>query len=145
MDFLKKNRLRVAAVLVIILGIGLAYLTWGYLHPLPAITSFKSSHYSFDYPRMYTAREYASGVVSIGIAKGDTLTPYTEVTLYQSDPEEKVPASFETFIKNQAGALCGADGPIESIACTQVGITPYTNPNGEDGSKLDLTLVRKNL
>lgn len=144
MDFLKKNRFRVAAVLVIILGIGIAYFTYGYLHPLPTITSFKSSHYSFDYPRTYTAHEYASGVVSIGTSKGDTLTPYVEVTLYQSDPEEKAPVSFDAFMKRQAGALCGADG-LESITCTQIGVTPYTNPNGEDGSKLDLTLVRKNL
>lgn len=145
MHFLKKNRLSVAAVLVIILGLGIAYLTYSYLNPLPETTAFKSTHYTFEYPRAYTAREYATGVVSIGKENGDVLTPYIEVNLYQSDPDEKTPVSFDAFIKRQAGLLCGADGPVESITCTEVGVTPYTNPLGEDGSKLDLTLVRKNL
>jgi hypothetical protein len=34
---------------------------------------------------------------------------------------------------------------IESITCTQVGVTPYTSPKGLSGQMLDLTLVRKNL
>jgi hypothetical protein len=145
MQFLKKNRFAVAIGLIIILGGGLIYLTQGYLHPLPEVTTFKSKHYSFDYPRSYSAHEYASGVVSVGVMKGDALTPYTEVTLYQSDPDQKTPPSFDTFVKVQAGALCGSDSPVESVTCTQIGVTPYTNANGEDGSKLDLTLIRKNL
>lgn len=145
MQFLKKNRIRVAAVLVIILGIGLAFLTWGYLHPLPATTEFKSSSFSFTYPRTYFAKEYAAGVVSIGMGNDETIVPYIEVDKYRSDPESATPKSFEDFIKHQASVLCGADGPIESVTCTQIGITPYTNANGEDGSKLDLTLIRKNL
>lgn len=145
MDFLKKNRFRVAAVLVIILGIVIAFITWGYLHPLPETTDFKSSTFSFTYPRTYFAKEYAAGVVSIGIGNDETIVPYIEVSRYKSDPESAQPKSFDEFIKRQAGALCGADGPIESVMCTQVGETPYTNANGEDGVKLDLTLVRKNL
>ena len=64
---------------------------------------------------------------------------------YQSDPDEAAPASFDAFMKRQAGALCGADGPTESISCTQVGVTPTTTANGLSGQMLNLTLVRKNL
>lgn len=146
MHFLKKNRFRVAVGLVTILGLGLIYLiASGSLTPLPDITSFKSKHYSFDYPRTYNAREYASGVVSVGTVFGDMLIPYVEVTRYQSDPDVAIPGSFDAFMKRQASALCGTDGSVESITCTQVGVTPYTSPKGLSGQTLNLTLVHKNL
>lgn len=145
MDFLKQNRFRIATALVIVLGAGLLYFTYSYFHPLPDTTTFKSKFFSFDYPRTYTAQEYAPGVVSIGTKNGDVLMPYIEVNRYQSDPDVAIPASFDIFMKRQASALCGADGPIESITCTQVGVTPYSSPKGFSGQKLNLTLVRKNL
>lgn len=145
MNFLKKNRFTIAGVLVVILGAGIAYLTYSYLNPVPDTTDFKSSRYSFTYPRTYTAHEYSSGEVTLGTMKKDTLTPYVEVNWYRSDPESAAPKNFDEFMKRQAAALCGADGPVESITCTEVGVTPYVNPNGEDSSMLNLTLVRKNL
>lgn len=145
MDFIQKNRFRIAAVLVIILGAGLLYLTYDHFKPLPETTTFKSRYYSFDYPRTYTAKEYASGVVSIGEENGDAITPYIEVNRYQSDPDVATPGSFDAFMKRQASALCGADGPTESITCTEVGVTPYTSPKGLTGQMLNLTLVKKNL
>lgn len=144
MDFLKNNRFRIAVALVIVLGAGLLYFTVGQ-RPLPDTTTFKSKYFSFDYPRTYATQEYAPGVVSIGTKNGEILMPNVEINRYQSDPDEKSPASFDAFMKKQAGALCGADGPTESVTCTQVGLTPYTSPKGLSGQKLDLTLVRKNL
>lgn len=145
MDFLKKNRFRLAIALVIVLGGALAYLTYGYLHPLPDSTTFQSRYYSFDYPRTYATQEYASGEVSIGAQNGQILMPHVEVNRYQSDPDVAAPPSFDAFMKKQASALCGADGPVESVTCTQVGVTATTTAGGLSGQMLDLTLVRKNL
>lgn len=145
MDFLKKNRIRIAIALVIVLGIGIILLTFGSFGPLPDTTTFRSSYFSFDYPRTYAAQEYSSGEVSVGIQNGAVVMPYIEVNRFQSDPDVALPASFGAFLKRQAAALCGADGPNESITCTQVGETPYTSPTGMEGQMLNLTLVRKNL
>lgn len=145
MHFLQKNRLIVAAVLVVILGGGIAYLTYNHLHPVPDTTTFKATHFSFEYPRTFAAREYAMDVVSVGKEDGDTLKPNIEVVRYQSDPDVALPASFDAFMKRQAAALCGTDSSVESIACTEVGVTKYTNPKGMDGAMLNLTLVRTNL
>ncbi len=109
------------------------------------MTDLKTRYYSFSYPRVYDTKEYAPGVVSIGHQDGDALMPLVEITRYQSDPDTAAPKSFDTFMKLQAAALCGADGPTESINCTEVGVTPYISPKGLPGQKLDLTLVRKNL
>lgn len=145
MDFLKKNRFRIAIAAVLVLGIGLLLLTFGTFKPLPITTTFKSKFFSFDYQRTYAAQEYSSGEVAIGKQNGDTLVPYVEINRYQSDPDVALPSSYDVFLKRQASALCGADGPTESITCTEIGETPYTSPTGIEGKKLDLTLVRKNL
>lgn len=144
MEFLKQYRFRIAIAIVLILGAGLLYIIFGH-GPLPDMTTFKTKYFSFEYPRTYAAQEYSSGVVSLGTKNGEVVVPAVEVNRYQNDPDEKTPASFDAFMKRQAGALCGADGPVESITCTQVGVTAYTSPKGLSGAKLDLTLVRKNL
>jgi hypothetical protein len=145
MSLAKKYRLIIASIIVVVGGILL--FIWGYnkLQPLPELTEFKTSYFHFIYPRAYTAKEYAPGVVSIGNQDNDGINPLVEVVRYQSDPDIALPATFDAFMKRQAAALCGADGPIESISCTQVGVTPYTNPLGVKGNKLDLALVRTNL
>lgn len=145
MQFLNKYRLWIAGFILVLAGIGLAMLGYQHLHPLPENTDFKSRYFSFSYPRVYAAKEYAAGVVSIGKKNGDGLDPLIEVTLYQSDPDSPTPKKFDTFMKLQAAALCGADGSVESVSCTQVGVTPYVSPTGLAGQMLNLTLVKKNL
>lgn len=145
MHFLTKNRFWIAAAAVIILGIGVLLMTFGFFTTTPKLTDFKSRYFSFEYPRVYATQEYASGEVSIGIQNGQILMPNIEVNRYQSDPDVAAPPSFDAFMKEQAAALCGADGPTESVTCTQVGVTPTTTPNGLSGQMLDLMLIRKNL
>lgn len=145
MEILKKYRFWIAGAIVVVIGAFLLTLAYDALKPLPDNTEFKSRYFSFMYPRTYNAEEYAAGVVSLGIPNDEGLNPLIEVTRYQSDPDTALPKDFDTFMKRQAGAVCGADGPTESISCTQVGATPYTSPKGISGQKLDLTLVRKNL
>lgn len=145
MSFIHKYRLWIAGIIVVVGGAFL--LSWGYdaLKPLPEYTEFKTGYFSFTYPRVYDAKEYAPGVVSIGTDNDEGIDPLVEVVRYQSDPDTALPTTFDAFMKRQAAALCGADGPVESIACTQVGVTAYTSPMGIPGQKLDLTMVRKNL
>lgn len=144
-SFLKKYRLLIAGILVVVLGGWLLLGGIDALTPPPDNTEFKTSYFNFTYPRVYDAEEYAPGVVTLGQKEGDIFTPYIEVTRYQSDPDIATPATFDLFVKRQAGALCGADSSIESVTCTEVGVTPYTSPMGVVGQKLGLTLVRKNL
>lgn len=145
MSFFQKYRLWIAGAIVVVVGILLLILGYQTFKPIPESTSFKTRFYSFSYPRIYSAQEYAPGVVSIGNKKEDGIDPLVEVTRYQSDPDTAVPTTFDAFMKRQAAALCGADGSIESITCTEIGVTPYTSPTGVEGKKLSLTLVRKNL
>jgi hypothetical protein len=90
---------------------GLLYFTFGYFKSAAGHDDLQEQVFSFDYPRMYVAQEYALGCSFLGTRKGDVLMPYIEVNRYQSDPDEKLPSSFDAFMKQQAGALCGADGP----------------------------------
>jgi hypothetical protein len=145
MKFFQRYRFWIAGAIVIIVGAALA--VWGYqkAHPLPEYTYFKTADFNFSYPRAYSAQEYARSVVSVGNPTNDGLEHLVEVVRYQNDPDVPTPESFDTFMKRQAAALCGTDGPIESITCTEVGVTPFTFPAGMQSQKLDLAMVRKNL
>jgi hypothetical protein len=145
MEFIQKYRLWIAGIIVVVAGIAILMLGYQHFKPLPETTEFKGRYFSFTYPRIYNAQEYAPGVVSIGTKNDAGLDPLVEVTRYGSDPDSALPKSFDTFMKLQAGVLCGADGPIESIACTEIGVTPYTSPTGLSGQMLNLTLIKKNL
>jgi len=142
MQTIKKYRYIIAVAVLILAGIGIILLTH---QPLPETTNFKSGPFSFSYSRGYDVNEYASGVVSVGHGNKQIFSPLVEVDRYQSDPDEALPASFDVFMKKQAAALCGADGPKESISCTQVGVADYTSAKSLVGKQLTLTLVKKNL
>ncbi len=143
---LPKNRTyTLAAAIVILLGIILLIIGYAATRPVPDLTDFRSQYFTFTYPRMYDTEEYAPGVVSIGRQNGQVLMPLVEVNRYQSDPDIETPETFDAFMKRQASALCGNDNSLESVSCTEVAVTPYENPNGATGQKLDLTLIRKNL
>ncbi len=145
MHIVRKYRFLLAAILVIVIGGALAVITYEHLRPLPENTSFKTRFFSFTYPRVYDAQEYAPGVVSVGHKKGDGLDPLIDVVRYQSDPDVATPTTFDNFMKLQAAALCGADGPVESITCTQIGVTAVGTTTDNSIQQLNLTLVRKNL
>lgn len=145
MLFFEKNRFLIAGVIVVIVGVILLIMGYQAFKPLPDNTDLKTRFFSFSYPRIYDVEEYAPGVVTLGHDKGDAFEPLVEINRYQSDPESALPASFDAFMKRQAAALCGADSSIESVICTEVGVTAYTSPKGAVGQKLGLTLVRKNL
>lgn len=141
----KDRKFKLAAAVVIILGIILLIIGYVATRPVPDLTDFRSQYFTFTYPRMYDTEEYAPGVVSIGHQNGQVLIPLVLVNRYQSDPDIATPETFDAFMKRQASALCGTDGSVESVTCTEVAVTPYENPNGATGQKLDLTLLRKNL
>ncbi|MES2225248.1 MAG: hypothetical protein V4480_00375 [Patescibacteria group bacterium] len=145
MNLTKRTKLIIGVIVAILLIIVIAYLTRNRWKPLPVMTTYIGSAFTFSYPRANHLEEYSSDVVSVQRPFGDTYYPLVEVVRYKSDPDVKLPSSFEAYIKQQAVALCGTDGSVESITCTGATTTPYVNAQGIAGEKLSLTLVRKNL
>ncbi len=145
MNLPKDRKFKLAAAVVIVLGIILLIIGYVATRPLPDLTDFKSRYFAFTYPREFDIKEYSPGEVSVGHTNGQALMPLVLVNRYQSDPDVAAPESFDAFMKRQASALCGNDDSVESVTCTEVAVTPYESPLGSTGQKLDLTLVRKNL
>jgi len=146
-QFVRKYRwfVAAAAILVIIIALG-SYFALRAARPAPPDTTvFQSGNFSFTYPRVYAAKEYADGSVSLGGKTGDVFIPLVDVVRYKSDPDRPAPASFDTFAARQAENLCGSDAQGVSIACTSPVGEAYTSPTGLAGTKLSLSLVRKNL
>lgn len=144
MKFIKKYRFILLALLVIVIA-AVAYQVLSHRKHPYTTTIFHAEHFSFSYSTRYQAEEYAPDVISVGYAVPGGFDPHIEVVNYQSDPQSPLPKGFQAFVKQQAFALCGSDGPIESISCSQASSTAYTSPTGIQGQELHLTLVKKNL
>ncbi len=121
------------------------YMTQDLWNPPPDNTTYHDNAFSFVYPRIYSALEYDSSAVGIRENVEGMLTPLVEVIRYQSDPDVALPASYDMFVERQALALCGSDGPVEGLTCTDLVRTPYTSAQGLVGEELSLTLKRTNL
>lgn len=129
----------------VVLALLVVFLTRDLWTPLPETTTYHNNSFSITYPREYTAKEYSSSSVVVGNAEGDLFDPLVEVVRYESDRDVALPVSFDAYIERQAMALCGSDGPIEDLACTDAVRAPYTSPQGLTGQELTLTLLRTNL
>lgn len=123
----------------------IVYMTQDLWNPPPDNTTYHDSAFSFVYPRVYSAEEYDSNAVGIKEKTEGVVTPLVEVIRYQSDPDVSLPASYDVFVERQALALCGSDGPVEGLTCTDLVRTPYTSAQGLVGEELSLTLERTNL
>lgn len=123
----------------------LAFATQDVWKPLPDTTTYHDNSFSFEYPRVNNAEEYAPGAVIVGTEGDEGLTPLVEVVRYQSDPDVALPPTFDVYVRKQALALCGSDGSGESLTCTDLVAAPYTSAQGLEGQELSLTLERKNL
>lgn len=132
----------IGAVALIAGGLYLARDLWS---PVPDHTTYHDRSFSFSYPRTYEAEEYAPGTVFVGDTEDGTFTPQVEVVQYESDPDVALPATFDAYVKKQALALCGTDGPVESATCTDAALAPYTSAQGLTGQELTLTILRTNL
>ena len=143
---LTKKQKIAAALAVILIAVGVWYVLDNWNGPVPDTANYKSGLLSFDYARTAELREYAVGAVSIGEeGESDTFMPIVEVVRYKSDPDTALPANYDAFITRQARNLCAADGPTESLSCTNVESETFTTTGGVFGKKLSLTLIRKNL
>lgn len=136
----------------ILIGIGAAillgltiYLTRDVWTPLPENISYREKNFSFVYPREYRVEEYNRGAVSIGIKQDNSFSPFVEVVRYENDHDAALPSTFDVYIKRQAEALCGSDGPVENLTCSDAVSVPYTSAQGLEGQELSLTLLRTNL
>lgn len=145
MTLTPKQKLLIGVGAAVVLLILAAFLSRDLWTPLPDNTTYRDSNFSFEYPRALVAREYANAAVGIGTGSGIDFAPLVEVIRYQNDQDVALPATFDVYIERQARALCGSDGPIESLICTDVVATPYTSTQGLVGQELNLTLVRTNL
>lgn len=144
MSFLLKYRFWIVSA-VVVAGVVLVATQLFKAH-VPDITNFITSEYSFTYPRTFSTEEYAPGVVSIGHQRPPYgLVPFVDVNIYKSDPQSKLPSSFDAFAKAQAAELCGSDDSVASITCTQKSVAPYTSAEGLIGTKMELTATFKNL
>lgn len=133
-----------ALVLLAVIAAGW-YLYDNYGRPVPDNSVYSGRAFSFNYPRTYELKEYTSGAVSVGEEGTETYNPQVEVVRYMSDPDTALPPSYDAFIKRQAQNLCAADGPTESISCSNAQTEPFVTASGVAGQKLSLTLTRKNL
>ncbi|HVW71844.1 MAG TPA: hypothetical protein VHB93_01680 [Candidatus Paceibacterota bacterium] len=137
----------VGLLAVIVIGLGV----WHYedTRPGPILTelsTFHSGNFTFVYPRTYEAKEYATGVVSVGENYQNAgFIPLVDVVRYKADPDVAQPVSFDAFMKKQVTALCGSDDSTQSITCTNPVVKPYTSTSGVAGSEVNVTLTKKNL
>lgn len=131
-----------AAVLVLI---GAAFLSRDLWIPLPDNTTYRASDFSFVYPRANVAKEYANAAVGVGTMNETEYNPLVEVIRYKSDEDVALPANFTAYVERQARALCGSDGSVESLKCTDVVSVPFESASGLVGQELTLTLVRTSL
>lgn len=147
MTFITRYRWPLIGVLAILVIIVAAhFLKYGLPHPVPEVTTFQSGNFSFTYPRIYEAQEYASGVVSVGDSyNGGAFIPLVDVVRYKPDPQAAAPKSFDSFVSRQVIALCGTDAGIESVSCANPVVTPYTTAAGRTGEEIMLTLNKRNL
>lgn len=139
-----KHTLLIGIGAVILIAAAL-FFTQDLWKPLPETTTYRDGDFSFVYPRVNSTDEYDSGAVAVGTSGDAGFAPLVEVIHYQSDPDSPLPATFDAYVRKQALALCGSDGPIENLTCTDAVITPYTSAQGLEGQELSLTLVRTNL
>lgn len=133
----------VGVVLVLVAALVLFRNAW---FPLSDETTYHGSGFTFVYPHASDAEEYAPGAVVVGNSSEDgVFSPLVEVVRYQSDREVALPPTFDAYVKRQALALCGSDGGVESLSCTDAAAAPYTSAQGLEGQELTLTLLRTNL
>lgn len=149
MTFIQKYRYYLIAAAVVVV----ALIAWGgyylahhkhVLAPLPEVTEFKSGNFSFSYPRVASAKEYASGVVSVGGEYNNFFIPLIDIVHYKNDPQSAAPANLTAFIAKQAQALCGGDASGVRITCGSPVVTDYTSPTGVKGELLTLALTEAN-
>lgn len=144
MTLTPRHKLLIGIGAVVLLGLAV-YMTRDLWNPPPDNTTYHDSTFSFVYPRTYSADEYAPGAVVVGTTTDNGFSPLVEVIRYQSDRDVALPSSFEAYVERQALALCGSDGPTESLTCTDAVSVPYTSAQGLMGEELSLTLLRTNL
>jgi hypothetical protein len=139
-----RHKILIGIMAAILVGLGV-YLTRDVWTPIPDNTTYRDKNFSFEYPRVYKAEEYNRGAVIVGSKQDDLFTPLVEVVRYESDRDVALPPTFDIYVERQAQALCGSDGPIESMSCSDVVSAPFTSAQGLVGQELSLTLNRKNL
>lgn len=132
------------AIIVVVLGVNHYIRT----RPGPILTevsSFQSGNFTFEYPRTYEAKEYATGVVSLGENYQNAgFIPLVDIVRYKSDPDVAAPVSFDAFVKKQLGSLCGSDSAGFTITCTNPVVAEYTTGSTK-GEVVNMTLTKKNL
>lgn len=97
--------------------------------------------YSFAYPEAYALKAYTNEHVSVGTPVGEGFESLTDVSLqeaFSSDGYE----SFEAFVLERTRTLCAADGPDQTINCTDVvDQQAFASESGETGIEFHLLLA----
>ncbi len=141
----KKQKIILGIVAGLLLIAGIAYFSRDAWVPVPDNTTYRSGSLSFTYPRTESLKEYGSSAIYLGSETDTEFASHIEVVQYRSDPDAPLPASFDAFAKKQAQFLCGTDGAVESVTCTNPVSEPITTAGGLVGQKLSLLFTRKDL
>lgn len=140
-----RKTLIIGAVLLLVIIAGIGFAVSEIDGPVADDTQFLGNDFSFTYARAYQLQEPDGGVVVLGKEDETGFNPLLGVVRYKSDPQSPLPASFDAFVKTQARHLCGSDGPIEDVKCSNPQAEPYTTASSTAGLKLSMTLTRTNL
>lgn len=138
------NKVQIAAIVLVLLlaGAGAYIVTRKAPEAAVAKPTYENPTlgYSFSYPEEYAVNAYTSEFVGVGKREGEGFLSVADVSLYEGEEYE----SFDAFVLDKARTLCAADGPDETINCTDViDAKPFTAASGLTGNELYLLLAQK--
>lgn len=101
------------------------------------MATYQSEEYGFSFtaPAMQDIHEYVPEVVAIGNATANGFETEAEFNVVLSEAEGGY-ASFEAFLFESTKNMCAADGPNETIYCTDImNVEEFTTDSGLSGLK----------
>lgn len=111
--------------------------------PSDTLSTFSNEQYgySFSYPTTLTLYQYSPEVVALGTGAGDAFSTTMEIQVAAAAADDPA-ADFNEFVTTSLRNYCAADGPQESIYCTDVAArTTYLTQSGLQGDELVFTRV----
>lgn len=115
--------------------------------PEPVANRFDNPTYGYSFliPENLEVEPYTPEAVSVGTRTEGGFSSVADIAVHSSGEDHEY-ESADAFIAERVRTLCAADGPDESIDCTEIASrTEYTSPSGMVGEELMLTLVRRTL
>ncbi len=101
--------------------------------------------YRFSHSSGYSMYDHGSEYLSVGTPTEDGFESAVDLIVSENGTDTTF-ESFDAFALSRAQTFCAADGPGESMSCTDImERNSFTTESGLKGEELYLTLVRTNL